>query len=91
MKLKARNSKQLGHAIRQLRRKKGLTQKQLAKLAGVRQPTVSDVENGKRSFTDILLRLLNSLGAEMLFEFLDGNREVFNPKEFYSGQKEKGD
>ena len=90
MKLKARDSKQLGHAIRQLRRKKGLTQKQLAKLAGIRQPTVSDVENGKRSFTDVLLRLLNSLGVELLFKFLDENEKVFDPKEFYNGPKENG-
>ncbi len=42
----ARNAKQLGHALRELRVKKGLTQKQLADLFGVWQETISNVERG---------------------------------------------
>ena len=85
MKPKARDSGQLGHAIRQMRRQRGLTQQQLAKLAGIRQPTVSDIENGKRSFTDVVFRLLNALEVEMSFESLSKKHEVFDPEEFYNG------
>lgn len=42
----ARNAKQLGHALRELRVQKGFTQKQLADLVGVWQETVSNVERG---------------------------------------------
>jgi len=85
MKLKARDHAQLGHAVRQLRAKKGLTQKQLAALAGVRQPTVSDIENGKRSSTEMLFRILNAIGVELTFEFLSQDGEVFDPEAFYNG------
>lgn len=89
MKLTARDSSQLGHVIRQLRKSKGLTQLQLAKQASVRQATISDLENGKRGFTDVLLRVFNALGVELIFEAVSEEGEVFNPAEFY-GKKEKG-
>ncbi|MBX3487435.1 MAG: helix-turn-helix domain-containing protein [Candidatus Paracaedibacteraceae bacterium] len=42
----ARNAKQLGHALRELRVQKGFTQKQLAERVGVWQETISNVERG---------------------------------------------
>ncbi len=36
----------MGHAIRQVRKQKNLTQKQLASLSGVWQETISRTENG---------------------------------------------
>jgi len=41
-----RSPRQLGTALRRFRRERALTQVQLAKLAGLRQGTISQVENG---------------------------------------------
>ncbi|MDE0114002.1 MAG: helix-turn-helix transcriptional regulator [Albidovulum sp.] len=46
MKHLVRSSKNIGHAIRQARKEKNLTQKELASLSGVWQETISKVENG---------------------------------------------
>lgn len=49
-----------------LRRKKGLTQADLAKAAHVAQSIVSDIENGNRTpRTDTLLKLSNVLGVHL--------------------------
>jgi HTH-type transcriptional regulator/antitoxin HipB len=41
-----RTSKNIGHAIRQARKEKNLTQKDLASLSGVWQETISKIETG---------------------------------------------
>ncbi len=41
-----RRPKDVGHALREARKQQGLTQTQLASLSGVRQETISKVENG---------------------------------------------
>ena len=46
MKHLVRTSKNLGHAIREARKAKNLTQKELASMSGVWQETISKVENG---------------------------------------------
>lgn len=46
MKYLVRTSKNLGHAIRQARKAKNLTQKELASMSGVWQETISKIENG---------------------------------------------
>ena len=46
MKHLVRTSKNLGHAIRQARKAKNLTQKELAAMSGVWQETISKIENG---------------------------------------------
>lgn len=46
MKNLARTPNDIGHAIRQARKAKKLTQKELAERSGVWQETVSKVENG---------------------------------------------
>ncbi|WP_170484362.1 MULTISPECIES: helix-turn-helix transcriptional regulator [unclassified Ruegeria] len=46
MKHLVRTSKNLGHAIRQARKAKNLTQKELASMSGVWQETISKIENG---------------------------------------------
>ena len=43
----ARSSKQLGNVIQRTRRQLGLTQTQLANLAGLRQEKVSIIESGQ--------------------------------------------
>lgn len=49
MKQLARTTKDIGHAIRQARRAKGLTQKELAAKSGVWQETISKIETGVAS------------------------------------------
>ena len=39
----------IGHALRGLRSREGLTQKQLAEMIGVKPSHISEMENGKRS------------------------------------------
>jgi HTH-type transcriptional regulator / antitoxin HipB len=59
----------LGRALRDARRRKGLTQKQVAELAAVGQPTVSNVERGVISVSlDTLVRILAALGLELALE-----------------------
>lgn len=42
----ARTPKDIGHAIRQARKAKGMTQKELGTRSGVWQETISKIENG---------------------------------------------
>jgi HTH-type transcriptional regulator/antitoxin HipB len=56
----------LGRALRDARRRRRLTQQQLADLAGVTQPTVSNVERGvSRVSLTTLLRILAALRLEL--------------------------
>lgn len=82
----ARNSRQLGFQIQHSRKQQGLTQQELAQRAGIRQPTLSDIENGKRAYSDTLFRVLNSLGLELILSAVS-DCEIFNPEEFYDGKK----
>jgi transcriptional regulator with XRE-family HTH domain len=52
--------------LRQYRERKGLSQAALGKLAGVRQATISDLENGKgrRVDLDVLERIAKVLGVK---------------------------
>lgn len=55
---------QLPNRIRTLRRAQGLTQTQLAKLVGVAQPYINEIERGKKTpSVDVLERLCDSLGG----------------------------
>jgi len=62
----ARTPLQLGNSMRERRRKLGLTQEQLAAKAGVRQRTVSDVENAGNARLDTVLRILAALDLELV-------------------------
>ncbi len=53
----------LARAVRTLRTKRGLTQKQLAELAGSSQPRVAAVERGQGTL-DQLIRFMFALGAD---------------------------
>lgn len=61
----ARTPRQLGNEIREGRRRIGLTQEQLAAKAGVRQRTVSDIENAGNARLDTVMRLLAALDLEL--------------------------
>lgn len=57
---------QLGNSIRERRRKLGLSQEQLAARIGMRQKTVSDVENTGSGRLDTLQRALAALDLEIV-------------------------
>ncbi len=57
----------LGRAIRDARAARGLTQAQVAVLAGLSQPTVSKIESGARGVKlDTILRFLAVLELDLL-------------------------
>ena len=55
----------VGHALRGLRSREGLTQKQLAEMIGVKPSHISEMENGKRTIgKEMAKRLAKALGTE---------------------------
>lgn len=64
-----RSSRQLGNALRRFRRKRGLTQVELAKRAGMRQGTVSQVESGLETVKmKTVMDLLQALDLEFVIQ-----------------------
>ncbi|MBC7285822.1 helix-turn-helix domain-containing protein [Hoeflea sp.] len=64
-----RSPKQLGVALRRFRRTHGLTQTELAKRAGVRQGTVSQVETGLETVKlSTVMDLLRALDLEVVIQ-----------------------
>lgn len=58
--------KDIGHALRQVRRQKKLTQKELASISGVWQETISKIENGVGGAKiDTICNLLAALDLEI--------------------------
>jgi len=74
-----RDTKQLGAALQRERKRQGLTQKQLANKAGLRQPTVSAIENGKpRSELQVVFGIMAALKVDMLLTARDSqNTPIF--------------
>jgi HTH-type transcriptional regulator/antitoxin HipB len=66
MEIIIRTPLQLGNAIREKRRKLGFSQDRFAAKIGVRQATVSDIENAGAARLDTLLRILAVLDLELL-------------------------
>jgi HTH-type transcriptional regulator/antitoxin HipB len=61
-----RNNKELGEAIRLARITKDLRQVDVAKKASVRQPLISDIENGATSAKfDTVIRVLAALDMDL--------------------------
>jgi len=57
---------QIGEMIKVHRKKSGLTQAELAKLAGVGKTVVFDIEKGKQSIQfDTLLKVMNVLNIQL--------------------------
>ena len=66
----------LGQMIQHHRKRRGLTQKTLADLAGVGKTVVFDVEHGKRSVQfDTMLKILKALAVRLLFRTQNMNIE----------------
>jgi HTH-type transcriptional regulator/antitoxin HipB len=61
-----RTTRQLANSMRVRRRKLGLSQEQLASKIGVRQKTLSDIENARSARLDTLLRILAVLDMELV-------------------------
>lgn len=62
-----RTTKQLGTLIRRARKSLGLTQTELGARAGLRQETISLIENGSGATRlETLLSVLAALGLEMM-------------------------
>jgi len=69
-----RDPGQLGAALRNERRRQGLTQTRLAEKAGLRQQTVSAVERGKRrSELQVIFDIMAALGLEFFVNTRDAN------------------
>lgn len=69
MSLTARSPKQLGNVIQRTRKQLGLTQTQLANLAGLRQEKVSLVERGQEGAKlSTIFALLAALNLQITFE-----------------------
>jgi transcriptional regulator with XRE-family HTH domain len=57
----------IGHTIYSVRKRKNITQKQLAKMTRTRQATISNFENGTTDLhVETLLSLLRGLDLEMV-------------------------
>lgn len=62
----ARSPRQMGNLVRRSRKAQGLTQTQLGEKAGLRQETVSLIENGNRATKlETLLAILAALDLEL--------------------------
>ncbi|MEM5544794.1 helix-turn-helix transcriptional regulator [Sulfitobacter sp. AS92] len=61
-----RSLRQAGTALRARRTAQGMSQKQLGKITGTAQSTISDIENGVVAASlDVYLRLLEAMSAEL--------------------------
>jgi HTH-type transcriptional regulator/antitoxin HipB len=61
----ARNARQIGNSIRRSRKRGGLSQRALGAKAGLRQETISIIENGNEAARlATILRILSVLGLE---------------------------
>lgn len=62
----------IGNKIKNIRQKKGLTQKQLSELSGMTQTTISKIEVGKfNASIDLISKLIEPLGAELDIKEVD--------------------
>lgn len=58
--------------LREARRSKGFTQQELAKVSGIAQATISNIEVGKiNARVGTLLTIAETLGMELVVEFKD--------------------
>ena len=76
-----RNEKQLGALIRAARKKKSWRQVDLARRASMRQPLISELENGvSSSRLDTILKVLAALDLDLTVT--DRRVPAFDPSEY---------
>jgi len=79
-----RAPEQLGQAIERFRKRKELSQASLAKSAGVRQATVSKVENGLGTTEiDTIFAVCAALGIEIVLRERKSRNEQLATKELF--------
>lgn len=62
----ARSPEQIGSALRRARKKQGMNQSQLGKKSGLRQETISLIENGNSATKlETILSVLSALNLEL--------------------------
>lgn len=67
----------LGHAIKQARQERNLTQAQLGKLVGVQKAQISKIENSvKNARFETILKVFNALGASVSFNVELGDEKL---------------
>ena len=59
----------IGEAIKQSRKKKNLTQKQLGELMGIQRAQVSRIENGHNLTIGTIVRAFKAMGVQAAFSF----------------------
>jgi len=59
-----KNPKDIGIALKRLRKNAGLSQSDLSKLINMRQPTISDIENG-RGTLDSFFKIIQALSLNL--------------------------
>ena len=63
-----------------LRKEKGLTVRELGDILNISYPTITNIENGKRGFSDdMLVQIANYFGVST--DYLLGKSDIRNPKE----------
>ncbi len=69
-------TKKLGVALKRLRKSKGLSQTELANMLGIRQPTISDIENGVGGTLDYFFKIVSALKANVAVSNLSSIKVV---------------
>ena len=78
----ARDPKQIGNIIRRARKKRALSQKELGERTGLRQETISLIENGHSAARiETLLTILGALDLE--FQIASRSRETPIRKSYF--------
>ena len=83
----------LGKAIKELRKKRGFTIKQLAKTAGIAESTICDIENNAReSKFSIIMKIFKRLHVKPYFQLeLQRNWKSFNAKKIKEAKNNKNE
>jgi DNA-binding XRE family transcriptional regulator len=67
----------LGHAIKQARQERNLTQEQLGELVGVQKAQISKIENSmKNARLETILKVFDALGAKVNFNVELNNKKM---------------
>lgn len=81
MKKRIRSNRELGETIRHVRKNQGLRQIDLAQKASVRQPPISDIENGVTTARyDTMLKILAALDMDLIIA--PRCKTEFDPKDY---------
>ncbi len=71
----ARSPEQIGNTIRRIRKKQGMSQSELGKKSGLRQETISLIENGNPATKlETILAVISALGLELQISTRSGNK-----------------